>query len=44
MPEIRITPPLSDIDIKKIKSGDRLLITGIVYAARDAAHWRMAER
>ncbi|OHD63363.1 MAG: fumarate hydratase [Spirochaetes bacterium RBG_13_51_14] len=44
MPEIRITPPLSDIDIKKIKSGDRLLITGIVYAARDAAHRRMAER
>src|SRR4030042_2853338 len=44
MPEIRITPPLSDIDIKKIKSGDRLLITGIVYAARDAAHRRRAER
>jgi fumarate hydratase subunit beta len=43
MPEIRITPPLGDIDIKGIKSGDRLLITGTVYAARDTAHRRMAE-
>ncbi len=38
---IRLTPPLSDKDIEGLKAGDRVLISGIVYTARDAAHKRL---
>lgn len=38
---IRLTPPLSDEDIERLKVGDRVLISGIVYTARDAAHKRL---
>lgn len=38
-----ITPPLSKEDIKTLKAGDSVLITGIIYTARDAAHKRMCE-
>ena len=40
---IRIAPPLSDDDVERLKVGDRVLITGVIYGARDAAHKRMAE-
>lgn len=33
--------PLKDEDIKKLKAGDKVLLTGIVYTARDAAHMRI---
>jgi fumarate hydratase subunit beta len=39
----RITPPLSDADVEKLRAGDRVLLSGIVYTARDAAHARLAE-
>lgn len=32
--------PLKEEDIKMLKAGDRVLLTGIVYTARDAAHHR----
>ncbi|WP_396334507.1 Fe-S-containing hydro-lyase [Alkalihalobacillus sp. MEB130] len=35
--------PLSDKDILSLKAGDRVLLSGIVYSARDAAHKRMFE-
>ncbi len=38
---IRLTPPLSDEDVERLKVGDRVLISGIVYTARDAAHKRL---
>ncbi len=41
--QIRITTPLTDETVKKLKAGDSVLITGIIYAARDAAHKRMVE-
>jgi len=38
---IRLTPPLSDEDVEKLKIGDRILINGIIYTGRDAAHKRL---
>ncbi len=41
--EIKITTPLKDDVIKELKAGDRVLITGTIYTARDAAHKRLVE-
>ena len=41
--EIRLTPPLTDEDVERLKSGDRVLITGTIYTARDAAHRRLVD-
>jgi fumarate hydratase subunit beta len=38
-----IGSPLDEETIKKLKAGDRVLITGVIYSARDAAHKRMVE-
>ena len=38
-----ITPPLTDEDVASLRAGDRVLITGYIYTARDAAHKRMME-
>ncbi len=38
-----ITPPLTNEVIKTLKAGDSVLITGVIYTARDAAHKRMCE-
>ena len=40
---IKITPPLTDADIEKLKAGDKVLITGVLYTARDAAHKKLIE-
>ena len=39
--DYNITLPFKDEDIKNIKGGDVLYLTGTVYSARDAAHKRM---
>lgn len=41
--QIRITTPLTDETVKSLKAGDSVLITGVIYAARDAAHKCMVE-
>lgn len=41
--EKRIHAPLSKEEIKELKSGDMVYITGTIYTARDAAHKRMSE-
>ena len=41
--EIKLTPPLTHEKLKSLKAGDSVLITGTIYAARDAAHKRMIE-
>ncbi len=41
--QIRIYAPLSDDVIAQLKSGDRVVISGIIYTARDQAHKRMVE-
>ena len=44
MPEAKkITLPLTDEILKDLRTGDNLLLTGIIYVARDAAHKRMIE-
>ncbi|WP_019415691.1 Fe-S-containing hydro-lyase [Paenisporosarcina sp. TG20] len=40
--EIRL--PLNDDELISLKAGDRILLSGIVYTARDAAHKRMVEQ
>lgn len=42
-PPIPLTPPLSDEDVEGLRIGDRVLITGVLYTARDAAHKRLVE-
>jgi len=37
----RITTPLDDETIAGLKAGDQVLLTGVVYTARDAAHKRL---
>jgi fumarate hydratase subunit beta len=41
--DIRITTPLTYDKIKCLKAGDRVLISGIMYTSRDAAHKRFVE-
>jgi len=41
--EIVLETPLTDEDIIKLKIGDSVLINGVIYTARDAAHKRMVE-
>ncbi len=41
--EIHLRTPLQDDDLKKLKIGDKVLITGIIYTARDAAHKRLVD-
>jgi fumarate hydratase subunit beta len=40
---IRITPPITDETIEKLRAGDKVLITGVIYTARDTAHKRLIE-
>ncbi len=37
---IVLTPPLSDEDVVSLRTGDRVIISGVLYTARDAAHAR----
>ena len=39
----KITLPLNDEILKDLRAGDNLLLTGVIYVARDAAHKRMVE-
>ncbi|OGS21189.1 MAG: fumarate hydratase [Elusimicrobia bacterium RIFOXYA2_FULL_40_6] len=39
----RITTPLTFKKIRKLRSGDLVLISGIIYTARDAAHKKLDE-
>ena len=41
--EKRIKLPLTREDARKIKSGDRCLLSGVIYTARDAAHKRICD-
>ena len=39
----KITLPLTDEILKELKAGDNLLLNGVIYVGRDAAHKRMVE-
>ncbi len=38
---VRLTTPLSRPDVESLHAGDRVLLSGVVYTARDAAHARL---
>ena len=40
---IRVTTPLSEETARKLKAGDSVLISGVIYTGRDAAHKRLIE-
>ena len=39
----KVTLPLTGETVKELKAGDNVLLTGVMYVARDAAHKRMVE-
>ena len=41
--ERHITLPLTREEARNIKSGEQLLLSGVIYTARDAAHKRLCE-
>jgi fumarate hydratase subunit beta len=41
MAEIRLKTPLRDEDVVKLEIGDKVLLTGVIYTGRDAAHKRL---
>ena len=40
---IKITTPLAREQARQLKSGDSVLLSGVIYTARDAAHKRLCE-
>jgi fumarate hydratase subunit beta len=40
-PPIRLRTPFSEKDVQSLRAGDEVLLSGIVYTARDAAHERL---
>jgi fumarate hydratase subunit beta len=38
---IKIQLPLKDADLERLHAGDHVLLSGVIYTARDAAHKRM---
>ena len=43
MEPIRLTAPFDQETARKLKSGDSVLLSGVIYTARDAAHKRLCE-
>ena len=41
--DIKLTTPFSEDDIKKLRAGDTVRISGVLYTGRDAAHKRLCE-
>jgi fumarate hydratase subunit beta len=39
----RLTTPLNNDTVADLKAGDKVLITGVIYSARDAAHKRLVD-
>jgi fumarate hydratase subunit beta len=41
--DIRITTPLTQDKVKSLKAGDKVLLSGVIYTGRDAAHKRLVD-
>jgi fumarate hydratase subunit beta len=41
--EARLTTPITEDDVRQLKIGDHVLVSGVIYTARDAAHNRMVQ-
>ncbi|MFA5111611.1 MAG: Fe-S-containing hydro-lyase [Desulfobaccales bacterium] len=40
---VQLTPPLTDQDVEQLNIGDKVLVSGVIYTARDAAHKRLVD-
>ena len=40
---VKLTPPLTDQDVIQLSIGDTVLVSGVIYTARDAAHKRLVD-
>jgi len=40
---VKLSPPLTDQDVSPLEIGDLVLVSGVIYTARDAAHKRLVE-
>ncbi len=40
---LRLSPPIDSMDLEDLRIGDKVLITGVLYTARDAAHKRLVD-
>jgi len=40
---VHLTTPFQTADLEKLRIGDRVQISGLIYSTRDAAHMRLAE-
>jgi len=43
MAEYHLTTPMTDADVEKLRAGDVVHLTGIIYTGRDAAHKRLVD-
>jgi fumarate hydratase subunit beta len=43
MAEYKLKTPLEEKDLEKLKIGDQILLSGIIYTARDAAHKKVVD-
>ena len=39
----KLQPPLTEADVRSLKAGEQVLVTGAIYTARDMAHKRLCE-
>ena len=40
---VKLVPPLTDADVMPLVIGDKVLVSGVIYTARDAAHKRLLD-
>lgn len=40
---VKLRPPLTDADVEALAIGDKVLVSGVIYTARDAAHKRLLD-
>ena len=39
----KLSPPLTEADVRSLKAGDEVSLTGVIYTARDMAHKRLCK-
>jgi len=40
---VKLSPPLTDQDVLQLEIGDTVIVSGVIYTARDAAHKRLLD-
>jgi fumarate hydratase subunit beta len=39
----KLQPPLTEADVRSLRAGDEVLVSGVIYTARDMAHKRLCQ-